>query len=32
MTLLHAALLEPVNSCYNYQNYDFLNDRLEKNI
>lgn len=32
MTLLHAALLHPVDDCYGYETYEFLPDVLENYI
>lgn len=32
MTLLHAALLRPVNDCYNYQSFEFQQAMLERNL
>lgn len=32
MTLLHAALLQPIHNCYNYQNHEFSREMLQKNI
>ena len=32
MTILNAALLEPVNNYYDYQKYEFLESTLEQHI
>lgn len=29
MTLLHAAILKPVNTCYNYERFEFFEEQLE---
>lgn len=32
MTLLHAALLRPIEDCYGYETFEFQNETLERYI